>query len=319
MGEAVLRLRAGRLVAFPTETVYGLGADARNGDAVARIFTAKGRPATNPLIAHVHGISGARALTTDWTAPAEALARSFWPGPLTLVVKKRDDISALVTAGGATVGVRVPGHPVALELLARAGGMFAVAAPSANRSEEVSPTTAQHVADSLGPFCDDLLILDGGPCEIGLESTVVDVSSSPGRLLRPGMITAEQLGAALGEPVSIGAAVGDEPARSPGQMTRHYAPHTPVEIVPRNGGEIAEAPEAGMIRYTPGESARKHVIFMPQDAAAYAARLYAVLRELDTAGVPRIVIEEPPHEAGWEAIHDRLRRAAAPKSEGKTK
>lgn len=185
LAEAAERLRAGELVAFPTETVYGLGANALDANAVAKIYAAKGRPATNPIIVHVASVEQAKTLVKTWPAIADELAAQHWPGPLTLVLEKADHIPDIVTAGGRTVGIRIPNHPVALELLRRAG--VPVAAPSANRSEEVSPTQAKHVADSLGAFVDDLLILDGGACGVGIESTVLDVTCDPPRVLRPGM------------------------------------------------------------------------------------------------------------------------------------
>ncbi|MDX1935169.1 MAG: L-threonylcarbamoyladenylate synthase, partial [Capsulimonadales bacterium] len=184
--EAADRLREGRLVAFPTETVYGLGANALDNDAVAALFALKGRPSTNPVIVHVADADAARALITDWPDNAERLARAFWPGPLTLVLPKTPAVPGIVTAGGPTVGLRMPDHPVALRLLSAAA--VPIAAPSANRSEEVSPTTAAHVADSLTAYADDLLILDGGPCSVGIESTVLDVTVDAPPSIRPGRV-----------------------------------------------------------------------------------------------------------------------------------
>ena len=305
--EAAALLRAGRLVAFPTETVYGLGAHALDGEAVARIFAAKGRPASNPVIVHVADVDGARALAGQWPPVAGALAERFWPGPLTLVVPKAAAVPDGVTAGGPTVGLRVPAHPAALTLLRAAG--VPVAAPSANRSMEVSPTTARHVADSLGDAVD--LILDGGPTRVGLESTVLDVTVSPPRILRPGMVTQGLLRQA-GVDVATGPASGGA-ARSPGLMLRHYAPRVPVVLIDASGllgtlraadGVLFLDPQAG-----DGQAAARAIV-MPSDAAGYAARLYAALRELDEAGVRRIVVEVPPRDGDWIAIHDRLRRAA---------
>ena len=333
MLEAVVRLRAGELVAFPTETVYGLGANALNPDAVARIFEAKGRPATNPLIVHVADVAAARALAGDWPAEAGALAARFWPGPLTLVVPKAEAVPDIVTAGGPTVGLRVPAHPVALELLRAAD--LPIAAPSANRSEEVSPTTAAHVAASLGPFVNDLLILDGGPSDVGIESTVLDVTGETPRILRPGMVTAARLAQIVG-PLARGGNSGQAgPARAPGQQTRHYAPRAKVVVL---------SPEEifGFPRWRPGDPpllipAGARSVLGPTDgyiwrtlwpaagntpnvclsgsSEDYAARLYAALRRMDETGVERIVVEEPPRGPKWAAIHDRLRRAAAPKVE----
>ena len=309
IAEAVARLRDGQLVAFPTETVYGLGANALNAEAVARIYAAKGRPSTNPLIVHVPDSGAARALAADWTDAAETLSACFWPGPLTLVVEKAGEIPDGVTAGGSTVGLRVPRHPVALELLRLSG--VPVAAPSANRSEEVSPTTAQHVADSLGPWVDNLLILDGGPCEVGVESTVVDVTGEVPRVLRPGMVTLALLHQAMGDVRTGSDTTG--PARSPGQMLRHYAPRKPVVIVPCDA--LSPNRRDGFLRLSgQGKQTPDTIVFMPCDAAGYAQQLYASLRLLDESNVERIVIEAPPHTPEWEAIHDRLRRAATPKS-----
>jgi L-threonylcarbamoyladenylate synthase len=319
--------------------VYGLGANALDPAAVTRIFAAKGRPATNPLIVHVADLASARALSSEWPSVADLLAARFWPGPLTLVVNKAADVPDIVTAGGPTVGVRVPDHPVALDLLRQAG--VPVAAPSANRSEEVSPTTAQHVADSLDPFVDDLLILDGGPTEVGIESTVLDVTTNPPRLLRPGMITQQALQSAVGE-IVFGQAEGV--LRSPGSMSRHYAPRAPVTINAINAVRTISlrqkiknfitsllpnlkktaATPFGLIRIDShmwsdhpirvSVAGGKGIwIPMPPSPTEYAALLYAALRELDAAGVKRILIEEPPQGPEWAAIHDRLRRAAASK------
>ena len=310
MSEAVQRLRAGQLVAFPTETVYGLGANALSAEAVARIFAAKGRPSTNPLIVHVADTSSILPLVCEWPDVASALATRFWPGPLTLVLPKSDAVPESVTAGGATVAVRIPQHPIALELLRACG--LPIAAPSANRSEEISPTTAQHVVDSLGPFVEDLLVLDGGPCRVGIESTVLDVSQDPPRILRPGMITSDDLREWLGD-------VPDAPrptegiARSPGQRARHYAPRMPVIIVPLSQVTGTLQSGDGLLSYSGyGGDAAGVLVAMPDSPAQYAARLYDALHRMDEAGVSRIVVEAPPQSADWEAIWDRLRRAATP-------
>jgi L-threonylcarbamoyladenylate synthase len=307
-------LRAGGLVAFPTETVYGLGAHALDPAAVARIFAAKGRPASNPLIVHVHDRESAQALARGWPDVAETLAARFWPGPLTLVLEKAHAVPDVVTAGGPTVGVRVPAHPAALGLLRAAG--VPIAAPSANRSAEVSPTTATHVAASLGDRVD--LILDGGPTTVGVESTVLDVTTRPPRILRPGMVTADELRGVIG-PVTEGGTGGENGTlRSPGLMTRHYAPRARVAVVPP--AELAAAlgsgdGRAGLMTRGPaapgGYPGAARVIAMPRDAAGYAARLYAALRELDAARVDRIVVEEPPAAPEWAAVRDRLARASA--------
>jgi L-threonylcarbamoyladenylate synthase len=314
MEEAVQRLRAGLLVAFPTETVYGLGANALDPEAVARIFAAKGRPSTNPLIVHVTE-DNADSLVQDWNQTAEALADTFWPGPLTLVMPRNKSVPDIVTAGGPTVGLRMPAHPVAQELLRRTG--LPIAAPSANRSEEVSPTTAEHVAASLGPWVDDLLILDGGPCTVGLESTVVDIASNPPRILRPGMVTLSMLQEVLPNLATGASSPTDTIARSPGQMTRHYAPRTPVLIVsfPQLGGLLEPGDGLLLLEDKSGavfaEAQQASLHHLPHNPTGYAAGLYSTLREMDEAGYRRIVIETPPQGSAWEAIHDRLRRAAA--------
>ena len=292
LAEAAERLRAGELVAFPTETVYGLGANALDAAAVAMIYAAKGRPATNPIIVHVASVEEAKKLTKYWPPIADELAAAHWPGPLTLVLERADHIPDIVTAGGSTVGIRIPNHPVALELLRQAG--VPVAAPSANRSEEISPTQARHVADSLGEFVDDLLILDGGACEVGIESTVLDATCEPPRVLRPGM-------AAISLPPSprpTGEPTGSV-ARSPGQMLRHYAPKKST-IALRYGEKYfqAEGDAWLMLPPTPNEAAQA---------------LYAELRRLDSdPSVARIVLPIVPDSPEWDAIRDRLRRAATP-------
>jgi L-threonylcarbamoyladenylate synthase len=315
MDEAVLRLRTGLLVAFPTETVYGLGANALDADAAAGIFAAKGRPSTNPLIVHIPDADDVLPLVREWPAIAVALAKRFWPGPLTLVTLKSASVPDIVTAGGETVGLRVPHHPLALELLRRTG--LPIAAPSANRSEEVSPTTAQHVVDSLGPFVEDLLVLDGGPCKVGVESTVLDVSQIPPRLLRPGMVTSAQLRQKLGDVVE-GPSSTESVARSPGQQARHYAPRVPVVIVPSFAiSSVLDGNDGLLSRSDNSRDASVVPIAMPDSAEEYASRLFDALRRLDSMGVRRIVVEEPPHGPAWEAIHDRLRRAAAPREKAK--
>jgi L-threonylcarbamoyladenylate synthase len=289
--EAVALLRNGQLVAFPTETVYGLGANALDAEAVARIFLAKGRPATNPVIVHVASITQAKSLVKYWTPLAQALAEKYWPGPLTLVLEKAGSVPDIVTAGGNTVGIRIPAHPVALALLERAG--VPVAAPSANRSEEISPTLAAHVAESLAGYVDDLLILDGGACTVGIESTVVDATGESPRVLRPGMVVLESRVMELEGPIKTGGI-----ARSPGQMSRHYAPKKPVRLVERADTTL----EAGW------------VVFIPTDdtPTECANRLYATLRAWDAdKKVVGILLCLPPNTPEWEAIRDRLKRAAA--------
>jgi L-threonylcarbamoyladenylate synthase len=314
IARAAAILRAGGLVAFPTETVYGLGAHGLDPAAVARIFAAKGRPPSNPLILHVHDRAGALSLAAEWPEPAERLARRFWPGPLTLVVPRSPIVPDLVTAGGPTVAVRMPAHPVARALIEAAG--VPIAAPSANRSTQLSPTRAEHVLSGLNGRI--ALLLDGGPTAGGLESTVLDVTCSPPRLLRPGPIGPTELEAITG-PIARPAAAAEsgQPLRSPGLLARHYAPRAPLECVADGQERAAELCRRGFrVGWLTFASPSVHaphgaeVRFMPADPVAYAAQLYAVLHELDDAGVERILVALPPDEEAWLAIRDRLRRAA---------
>jgi L-threonylcarbamoyladenylate synthase len=309
-------LRGGGLVAFPTETVYGLGAHALDPAAVARIYQAKGRPAYNPLIVHVATVAAARALSSAWPATADRLAERFWPGPLTLVVPKAAAIPDSVSAGLPTVGVRIPAHPVAQALLAAAG--IPVAAPSANRSSHVSPTTAEHVRRSLGDRVD--LILDGGPTTVGIESTVLSLAGAVPTVLRPGMISVDELREVLGE-VRVGGeeAEGDAARPSPGMLDRHYAPAAEVRMFDEVGRDnaLAEASRAagegrrvGVIAIAPAAAPAARVVQMPADAKAYASRLYSALHELDAAGCEVIWIERVPPTPEWAAVRDRLARAA---------
>jgi L-threonylcarbamoyladenylate synthase len=311
--DAAERLRRGGLVAFPTETVYGLGADAANPEAVARIFAVKGRPAHHPLIVHLGEIAALDRWATAIPPAAWLLAERFWPGPLTLVLRRRPTVSDLVTGGQDTVGLRVPAHPLALALLAAFGG--GIAAPSANRFGRLSPTTAEHVRAELGEHVD--LILDGGPCQVGIESTIVDLSGKTPRLLRPGIISPEALAEVLGEVPSPASAGRDVP-RAPGTLSSHYAPRTPLELI------AAEALESKVHEYLErgeriGVLARRHSPTsiscpwqpMPAEAADYARELYARLRALDALGLDRLVVERPPEEPSWQAVRDRLERAAA--------
>ncbi len=295
-------IRAGRLVAFPTETVYGLGANALDAAAVARIFEAKGRPTTSPLIVHVASIAMARELALEWPGVAEKLADAFWPGPLTLVVRKRAIIPSIVTAGLDTVGLRMPAHPVAIDLLREAG--VPIAAPSANRFTELSPVTAEHVRASLGERVD--LILDGGECSVGIESTVLSVAGEEPILLRPGMVSAADIEAFAG-PVQRAGEPGTGPHLSPGQHARHYRPRKPLYLV----GANQSLPD-GHGAYLWRSKARDAVlsIRMPAAAAEFAARLYGTLHELDHREIAWIAVERLPDDPAWEAIADRLRRAA---------
>ncbi|HLV79201.1 MAG TPA: L-threonylcarbamoyladenylate synthase, partial [Chthonomonadaceae bacterium] len=318
-GEAIARaaqmLRRGELVAFPTETVYGLGANALDAAAVARIYAVKGRPASNPLIVHVAEAGAAREIVMAWPEAAARLAARFWPGPLTLVLPKRDVIPEIVTAGGPTVAVRVPAHPVARALLIAAA--VPVAAPSANRSLRLSPTQAAHVLRSLRGRIP--LILDGGPATGGLESTVLDLTASPPRLLRPGLVTPADIEAVIG-PIGRGAKPAeDRPLPSPGMMARHYAPRAPLEIQTgaaasdRVRALLAQGEAVGWLTFTDSdlEPPGLTVLVMPAEPEAYAARLYAALHALDAAGVTRIVVDLPPEDENWLAARDRLRRATA--------
>lgn len=318
---AAARLRAGELVAFPTETVYGLGANALDAAAVARIFEAKGRPAYNPVIVHVPHTEAARRVVTHWPETASLLAAAFWPGPLTLVLPKHADVPDSVSAGLPFVGVRVPAHPVALALLRAAG--VPVAAPSANKSNQLSPTSAQHVERGLSDV--DVMILDGGPCAVGIESTVIDLSSNLPTLLRPGGVSVAALELVLGQKVHrpASSAVADAPRRSPGALDRHYAPRATVRMVSSGDGvALATTIDAlranggliGVVAYSDFDLPfREDVIVrvLPGRAEPYASVLFAALHELDSAGVTGIVIEAVPELPSWDAVRDRLTRAAS--------
>lgn len=316
-------LRAGEPVALPTETVYGLAANALDARAVARIFQIKGRPAHNPIIVHVSSLDMAKRCVAEWPVAAEGLARSFWPGPLTLVLPRSLEIPDIVVAGGPTVGVRWPGHPFIQAVIRECG--FPLAVPSANPSGGVSPTNAEHVRRGLGDKI--RLIVDGGQAQVGIESTVVDISATPARVLRPGMIHAESLLAAL--PQNSGLRIADdagenadETPRSPGRLPRHYSPKARLEILSWRD----EADLQSQITPRPSPVARIHVIahtvipsvgafgrvsVIPHDAEAFARAIYGELHQCDEAGAELIVVESPPKTSEWEAIADRLKRAAA--------
>ncbi len=283
-------IRNGGLVAFPTETVYGLGANALDRDAVSRIFAVKQRPMASPVIVHVDGEAMARTLAAEWPEKAHTLAKRFWPGPLTLVLKKAEIVPDVVTAGLDSVGIRVPAHPVALELIRRAG--VPIAAPSANRFTEISPTTAAHVRASLADTID--MILDAGPTEVGIESTVASLRRDPPVVLRPGMISQQQLEEATGVAWEREQDV-PEVMESPGQHARHYAPHTPLYLLQTRW----ETP--------PG---RGVVLNLPHTSQDYAAQLYAALHAVDKEGWDWIGVVEPPDKPEWAGIRDRLRRAS---------
>jgi L-threonylcarbamoyladenylate synthase len=292
-------IRAGGLAAFPTETVYGLGADALNARAVERIFEVKGRPRTSPLIVHVDSVAMARGLAREWPPEAEELARRYWPGPLTLVVRKDARIPDAVTAGLDTVGLRMPAHPVALELIRLAG--VPVAAPSANRFTELSPTTAEHVRRSLGNDVD--CILDGGPAAVGIESVVLSLAEKPAVLYRPGVISAAELEEVAG-PIRLAAGAAAGPHASPGLHPGHYRPSTPLYMGegPREG--------RGFRLFLTGAPQGVPGLRMPADARGYAAVLYATLHGLDRQGFDWIAVEMPPDTPAWAGVLDRLRRAA---------
>ena len=315
---AVDLLRAGELVAFPTETVYGLGADAANPEAVAKIFAAKGRPADHPLIVHLAGHDAVDQWAEAVPAVAWELMETFWPGPLTLILKKQAWVPLTVTGGQNTVGLRVPGHPVALELLRRfaaSGGNGGIAAPSANRFGRISPTTAAHVQEELGARVP--LILDGGPCAVGIESTIVDCSRGEPVVLRPGHISPLHLEAVLGRLPEIATAVGAP--RVSGSLAAHYAPVTPMRIVagPRLldfiNAQRHKGDRCGVIGHSqPPQAGMPHVWRMlPADPVGYAHELYAALRDMDHAAVDLIAVEALPETPLWAAVGDRLRRAAA--------
>lgn len=321
IARAVGLLRAGRLVAFPTETVYGLGADASRPEAIARLYRVKGREATHPVIVHCDSAEAAFEWAAEVPEAARRLAEKFWPGPLTLVLKRADHAGTFLTGGQDSIGLRVPAHPVALALLAalRAagqGGPTGLAAPSANRSGHISPTTALHVRVEFGEDVD--CVLEGGASEVGIESTIVDLSRARAVVLRPGHIPVEALAEALGEPVeTAGTEQGDAPAdtpRAPGSHTRHYAPHTPARLVPAHAldAQIARhGARAAVLAFSRPDERSDYWLRMPSEPRAYAQKLYGALRELDEAACEVILIEAPPEGAQWVAVRDRLRRATA--------
>ena len=314
-------LRAGEVVALPTETVYGLAANARDEKAVAKIFRIKNRPANNPIIVHIASIEMAKRCVLAWPNPAEKLARAFWPGPLTLVLPCARGIPGMVTAGGRTVGVRWPGHPFIQAVIRECG--FPLAAPSANLSGRVSPTNAEHVRKQLGDKIS--LIVDGGQSQIGIESTVLDLTVSPPQVLRPGMIHAESLAAVIGEFRIQNSEVNSghgETLRSPGRLWRHYSPKASLLVLSwRDDADLnsqlstlnAQLLDCHVIAHTHIPSAEHfaRVSVIPHDAEAFARAIYAELHRCDAAGAGLIVVETPPESPEWSGIADRLRRASA--------
>jgi len=302
---AVDALKRGGLVAFPTETVYGLGADASNPKAVARLYAVKRRPLDHPVIVHFASAQDAFTWAREVPEQARLLARHFWPGPLTLILKRSDRAKDFVTGAQDNVGLRVPSHPVAHELLTLFKG--GVAAPSANRFGLVSPTTAAHVRADLGADVD--LVLEGGPSEVGIESTIVDLSGRVPVLLRPGRISKEQLEQVLGSPMSEKSGVSP---RHSGGLERHYAPQTAARLVPSYDldKEIARLREkVAVLAFSRPDERVDYWLRMPRDPDAYARKLYGALRELDTAGCEEILVEAPPETSAWAAVRDRLQRA----------
>ena len=311
-------LRSGALLGLPTETVYGLAADASSDSAVAQIFAAKGRPSDHPLIVHVADASGIAHFASAVPAFAQALVDAFWPGPLTLILPRRADVATAATGGQDSVGLRCPAHPVALAVLRACAvqGVWGVAAPSANRFGRVSPTTAAHVQSEFGA---DLLVLDGGACRVGIESTIVDCTRGVPVLLRPGAITRAQIEAACGLRLLSNKELEAHTPRASGTLLAHYAPSAPVRLLDAAALQAAlhrrsaDAPALAVYARTPLYSNAPHAVLhaMPSDASATAAELFAMLRHFDDQGACEIWIETPPDTADWEGVRDRLQRAAA--------
>ena len=313
---AVDALRAGQLVGLPTETVYGLAADARNPDAVAKIFAAKGRPANHPLIVHLASAGQLDDWAREIPEAARTLAAAFWPGPLTLILKRQSGVPDAVTGGQDTVGLRVPAHPVAHAVLSAFGG--GLAAPSANRFGRISPTTAAHVREELGAAV--AVVLDGGECEVGIESTIVDLSRGVPVVLRPGRVSVDEMSRALGAPVFAADVLESRAPRASGTLDSHYAPTTPVRLcdVPTLLAEAVAAARAGrrigVLSRTLIDDAPTHGsvwLQLPNDPVGYAHGLYRDLRRLDQCGAEVLLVEAPPRSIEWQAVNDRLQRAAA--------
>lgn len=309
---AVSLLKAGELVAFPTETVYGLGADANNLMAVAKIFAAKQRPANHPVIIHIANIAALSHWVSEIPEVVYQLADKFWPGALTLILPAADHVAPIITGGQKTIGIRMPGHPVARKLLTLFDG--ALAAPSANRFGRISPTSADHVVEELSDTVD--LVLDGGQCVLGLESTIIDLTSDKPRILRPGPISIDQISEVLGETLSTNQ---NNAPRVSGSLPVHYAPQTPMKII--TADEIEEKLQQLLEQYNnivvmsrkPYTSYFPHVTWqvMPENPQNYGQQLYAQLRNLDHLAFDLILVEELPHDNDWFAVRDRLNRAAA--------
>jgi len=298
-------LRAGGLVAFPTETVYGLGADASSAKAIERLYAVKGRPGNHPVIVHFDSLERALAYAREVPPAARILAERFWPGPLTLILKRSEKAKDFVTGGQPSVGIRVPSHPVAQELLKAFGG--GIAAPSANRFGRISPTTAAHVREDLGSDVD--LVLEGGPSEVGIESTIVDLSGGAAVLLRPGRISKAE----LEKYVELKEKTEASPRHS-GGLERHYSPRTPARMVPTHAldKEIARLKDkVGVLAFSRPDERVDYWLRMPREPQGYAQKLYAALRELDSSGCELILVEAPPEAAEWAAVRDRLERACA--------
>jgi len=312
--EAVRRLEAGELIGLPTETVYGLAADAENPDAVAKIYAAKGRPADHPVIVHVHRQADLEHWAAEVPETARLLAAAFWPGPLTLILPRKPGVADACAGGQDTIGLRCPSHPVAQAVLAIfKGGQGGLAAPSANRFGRISPTTAAHVHAELG---DDLLVLDGGACAVGIESTIVDCTVQPPRILRPGQLLAADIALALGVAVADLLRPAESAPRVAGVLPAHYAPRTPLqwrsrdEINARWEIDASAGRRIGVLAFPPLPHApHPSWITLPADPAAYAQQLYAVLRKLDAAGLEEICVEVLPPSPDWLALRDRLTRA----------
>lgn len=308
LAEACAALQRGEVIGLPTETVYGLAADASNEAGLRRVFAVKGRPADHPLIVHVADLAMLARYARDLPPAVATLARAFWPGPLTMILRRVPGVSDLVTGGQDTIGLRIPGHPLALRLIASYG--HGLAAPSANRFGHVSPTTAQHVRDEFGAAVP--IVLDGGPCRVGIESTIVDLSGDEVRILRPGQIDAAAIAAELHQPVALGAT--SPSPRVSGSLASHYAPETPAQRVSSSAlpAELQAARkrhERVLVLGLSAASAEVDGLVMPNEPVAYARHLYAALRELDRAGADRILIEWPEDTPAWLAVRDRLARA----------